>query len=160
MVIGKRSKLSLEFYPRGGGEGGEIYMYVSGVRIGLEGWMYDLGEIKRAFLFEITDESRRYYPRLVDFSAKEMSQLFYCVWDDYADPRCERFKKMDIGDRDIGRMFFHVVPYLFDSWGVCLVQAEEVEKIMLINDEDDIYLEQTLGRGEFYSMVNKFIENF
>lgn len=159
MVIGNRSSLSLEFHPRGEGEG-EIYMFVSGVKIGLEGWLYDLNEIKSAFLYEITDESRRYYPSLIEFSAKEISQLFYCVWDDYADPRCERFKMLNIGDRDIGKIFFHVVPYLFDRWGVCLVQAEEVEKIMLINDEDDIYLEQTLGRGGFYSIVRELIGGF
>ncbi|MDF3845571.1 hypothetical protein P3W55_28020 [Pseudomonas citronellolis] len=159
MVIGDVDNLAFEFLSLGNGVG-ELYLLVKGQRIGPESWDYDLASMKNAWLYECKDRDRRYYPALLSFSSKELAQIWYCVLYEYEDKRCERYRFLNIGGEDIGRIFFYSIPYLLDGWGVGLVQSDAEERFFIFDEDKDIYIDVTVGRGYFYSLVMSLIERF
>lgn len=159
MVIGDIESLAFEFLRRSETTG-EVYLIVRGKRIGMDCWDYELSSLKRAFYYECGDVDRRRYPELVGFSSRDMAKLLYCVMDEYSDERCEEFKKLNIVDEDIDKIFFYSIPYLFDGWGVGLVQGDEVENFFVFDEDKEVYLDVKLKAGGFYSLVMSLTQLF
>jgi len=159
VVIGDVGNIAFEFV-RVSETTGEVYLIIKGERIGIDGWDYELPSLKRAFLYECGDVDRRRYPRLVDLSSRDMAKLLYCVMDEFSDERCKVFERLDIAGEDVDRIFFYSIPYLFDGWGVGLVQGDEVESFFVFDEDRDVYLDVKLEKGEFYSLVMSLTDLF
>ncbi|MEW5698722.1 hypothetical protein [Pseudomonas synxantha] len=156
MVIGDKRELAFELIRKDIGSG-EVYLFVQGVRVGLDGWVYDLIELRKEFRYEINDLDRRYYPRLFKLSPREVAQLVCCVYEDFEDSRCEKFVGFNIAGVDIDKISFFSPPYLFDGWGVCLIQADKQEKFFVFDEDKEIYHEVILRRGGVYSLIESLM---
>lgn len=152
MVIGDKEELAFELIKICDLEG-ELYLYIKGERVGIADWLYDLEMAKKAFLYEIGNGDRRFYPDLVAWSVEDISRLFECVWADFEAGECSKYKSLGVSASDIDNILFFSPPYIFDGWGVGLVQGEKSELFFVYDEEASKYMGVTLARNGFYGMV-------
>jgi hypothetical protein len=159
MVIGDVNFVAFEYFQSNTDRKlGRVFIYINGFRYGCDEFDYELLDLAKSFSYEINEKTRE-YPFLLGLDAREISGLRDCILDDYELSGCEVYKSLNVSGEDIDNIFFYSPHYMFDSYGVGLVQGVEEERLYLYDEDCLLYVDIKIPRGSFYDLVNNLIED-